>query len=196
MKRTLLSAFYFRSPLLRGFLLQWRKNMNQTTFIADGKTKNFYFSFPFFLKSDVIIQVDSQPAVNCAMIPVKNGLNADIPFSGGQVHFTRPPKRASVITIKRKLPIKRIVDYQLTTPYSPTTHNQDMNYMVEILKDMQSEVDFLVEQPSESTNKAAIDTISQQIAQILAAIDAINARIDQIDIPDDFGDLTAIHTFV
>ncbi len=153
--------------------------MKQTTFIADGKTKIFHFTFPFFLKSDVIIEVDSQPATNYNLVCLKNGLNADVPFYGGQVQFARPPKLASVITIRRKLAVKRIVDYQPTGQYSPITHNQDMNYMVEVLKDMQTAVESVVVLPTDAANKNKIDEISAQIAQIISAIEELRGNPSQ-----------------
>lgn len=147
--------------------------MTTNTIIADGQTKTFYFTFPFFLKSDVIIEVNSQPATNYSLICNKNGLNADVPFIGGEVHFNKPPQTGSVITIKRKLPVKRIVDYQPTVPYDPIAHNQDMNYVLEILRDMQAEVEAVTALPSDAANKNAIDIISGQIADIISVLDEI-----------------------
>ncbi len=167
--------------------------MNQTIFIADGKTKVFHFTFPFFLKSDVIIEVDSEPATNYNLICVKNGLNANIPFCGGSVHFTKPPKLASVINIRRVLPLTRIVDYQPTAPYNPTALNQDLNYLMEVIKDLKSVVDFLQTLPTDAANKAAIDAISGQIAQIVSSIDAINTRIEQIAASDATQELSEVH---
>lgn len=153
--------------------------MKKNTFIADGQTNTFYFTFPFFLKSDVVIEVDSAPATNYNLIPLKNDSDADIPFIGGEVHFAKPPKTPSVITIQRKLPVKRIVDYQITEPYSPAAHNQDMNYIIEILKDMQDAVDSVLPLPTEAANKAAIEQLSLQIKQIGITINEIKAEIEQ-----------------
>ena len=127
--------------------------MKQATFIADGKNRKFDFMFPFFRKSDVIIEVNSEPATKYNLICISNEGNADIKFCGGQIQFIQPPKQGSVITVKRKLPLARIVDYQPTVPYSPAAHNQDMNYVVEILKDIQDVIDSVALQPSESDNK-------------------------------------------
>lgn len=155
--------------------------MKTIKFIANGKDRNFDFKFPFFQKTDVIIEVNSQPAMKYNLICVSSGVNADQKFCGGQVQFFKPPKHGSVITIKRKLPVKRVVDYQPTLPYSPTTHNQDMNYIVEILRDIQDFVDSLIAQPSEAANKEMIDTISRQIEQILLVIDDLRQEIENAD---------------
>ncbi len=167
--------------------------MKQTTFIADGKTKIFHFTFPFFLKSDVIIEVDSRPATNCNLICMKNGLNADVPFIGGELHFKKPPKAASVITVRRNLSLTRVVDYQPTAPYNPTAHNQDMNYIIEILKDMKDAVESVLPLPTDAANQAAIDVIRRQIEQIISTLDELNTRVNQFD---EIGDLSEIHNSI
>lgn len=149
--------------------------------IANGVDKNFDFQFPFFDKSDVIIEVNFQPAMKYNLVCISNGENADTKFCGGQVQFFKPPKQGSVITIKRKLPVKRIVDYQPTVPYSAKTHNQDMNYVVEILKDIQDATESLMDVSSGAINQEMIDTISQQIEQIFTTIDELRAKIEQSD---------------
>lgn len=169
--------------------------MKPITFIADGETKVFHFAFPFFMKSDVIIEVDSAPATNYNLICVKNDLNADIPFIGGKVQFNKPPKQTSVITIKRKLPIKRIVDFQPTKLYNPTDHNQDMNYMFEILKDIQYSVESVISLANGTDNKDAIDAISGQITEILSALDEIKNTPTQPSQPVDVSEInSAIET--
>lgn len=169
--------------------------MKAIKFIANGKDKNFDFKFPFFQKNDVIIEVNFQRAMKYNLICISNGVNADKPFCGGQVQFFRPPKQGSIITIKRKLPIKRIVDYQPTLPYSPVAHNQDMNYIIEILKDIQDFIDSLMTQPSESDNKEKIDAILQQITQIFSVIDELQKKIeqsDEIDLSDVYENLETL----
>lgn len=165
--------------------------MNKTTFISDGKTKVFYFTFPFFLKTDVVIEVDSQPATNYNLICTKNGLNADVPFSGGEVHFTKPPKTGSVISIWRNLPVKRIVDYQETAPYSPKTHNHDMNYIVEIIKDLGAKIEEFTVKYAEITDKESVSTATQQIAQLMSAITSVDNEIAQLN---DTGTISAIQS--
>lgn len=170
--------------------------MHTVTFIADGKTKDFYFTFPFFLKTDVIIEVNSQPATNYTMICIKNGLNADIPFGGGRVHFNKPPKSAEVITIRRHLPLTRIADYQPTALYNPTALNHDFNYLMEVMKDMRSVVDNLQTQSTDTANSEQTDKISRQITQIISALDDINVRLDEIGQPTGSVDLSEIHSSI
>ncbi|MFQ6696407.1 MAG: hypothetical protein ACLRFQ_03925, partial [Alphaproteobacteria bacterium] len=100
--------------------------MKKITFIGDGKTKDFYFSFPYFTKNDVVVELNGAPTTGFGLYCVSNGLNADIPFSGGRVCFTKPPKVASVISIHRKLELNRHVDYQPTKPINTMVLNQDM----------------------------------------------------------------------
>lgn len=167
--------------------------MKQINFIADGKTKNFHFTFPFFLKSDIIIEVDSQPATKYNLICAKNGLNADIPFSGGCVQFNKPPKQTSVIRIKRKLPVKRIIDFQPTARYSATAHNQDMNYLTEVLKDIQDTINVIESATSASDTQDAIAAISGQIAEIVSELDEIRNTPPQ---PGAAVDLTEVNSAI
>ncbi len=165
--------------------------MKKTTFIADGKTKAFHFAFPFFFKSDIVIEVDSVPATKYYLVCTSNGPNADVPFSGGQVCFNAPPKLGSTITITRKLAIKRIVDYQPTARYSAIAHNHDMNYMIEILKDMQLALDSFAEQYATITGTDSIDTISQKIEQIITAINDLQNTPNQPGTTVDLSEINA-----
>lgn len=190
------SVFYPR--FREDFFISKEIHMKQTTFVADGQTKIFRFTFPFFLKSDVIIEVDGQPATNYNLICTKNGLNADVPFCGGEVHFTKPPQTASVIKIQRKLLLKRIVDYQPTSPYSPTVHNQDMNYIIEILKDMQDALDSVVSLPTDASNKQSIAQITLQIIQIGVTINELRIAIENtgesVDLSEVYSRLSDLET--
>ena len=173
--------------------------MKKTTFIADGNIKKFSFDFPFFLKSNVVVTVNGAPATNYNMVCVSNGMNANIPFSGGYIMFTRPPKYGDVVTISRSLPLDRVVDYQPTAEIKPTAINQDFNYMIEILKDMMTGISDIVNQPSESQNKDRIDTIGAQIEMILSDIEELNTRITAGGTGDGDGttvDLTGIQASI
>ena len=177
--------------------------MKKTTFIADGKIKKFSFDFPFFLKSNVVVTVNDAPATNYNMVCVSNGMNANIPFSGGYVIFTRAPKYGDVVTISRSLPLDRVVDYQPTVEINPTAINQDFNYLIEILKDLVAICDCILDAPSESKNKEEIDTVQGQIKLLLTDMEKMNEHITAVGDGESGGesgaptvDLTDIRTSI
>lgn len=147
--------------------------MNKFSFIADGKTKDFFFTFPFFTKQDVVIHVNHKTASRYTLYCIDAGMNADVPFTGGRVHFNKPPKATDVITICRRLELKRHVDYQPTQALTPMLMNQDMNFMLEILKDMKNELLGFADKYAEITNK-------DENNLLLSRIDAVNHEIDNV----------------
>lgn len=155
--------------------------MNKEICIANGKNKVFYFSFPFFLKTDVVIDVDGSPATNYNLICVQNGQNSNATFSGGEVHFTKPPKSGSVISIRRKLPVKRIVDYQETAPYSPRTHNNDMNYVIEVIKDIGGKIEDFSAKYAAITENDSVVKFKQQLTELKSAINNVDNEITKLN---------------
>lgn len=161
--------------------------MKKITFIGDGKTKDFYFSFPYFTKKDIIVELNGAPATGFGLYCVSNGLNADIPFSGGRVCFTKPPKVASVISIYRKLELNRHVDYQPTKPINTMVLNQDMNFMLEALRDTKTELQDFADKYCEIIDKESTQDLLKRIDVVMAAIDNISQEIYNL------GDISAVH---
>lgn len=153
--------------------------MNKFIFSGNGKNKDFYFTFPFFSKADIIVKVNNNLATGYGVFCIPGSGNNDFPFTGGHIHFAVAPKSTDVVTIERKLQLNRLIDYQPTAPLNPTTVNQDMNYFFELLKDVKSELLGFAE-----TYKEFTDTESAQ--ELLARIDAV---IEEID---DLGDISTI----
>lgn len=71
------------------------------------------------------------------------------------------------------MPLERVIDYQPTAKIDPTTVNQDMNYMMEILKDMQDQLDTFRTQYADFAD-------SDSAATILARINAISEDITSV----------------
>lgn len=161
--------------------------MKKITFIGDGKTKEFYFSFPYFTKKDIIVELNGAPATGFGLYCVSNGLNADIPFSGGKVCFTKPPKATSVISIYRKLELNRHVDYQPTKPINTMVLNQDMNFMLEALRDTKTELQDFADKYCEIIDKESTQDLLKRIDIVMTAIDNISQEIY------DLGDISAVH---
>ena len=171
--------------------------MNSFNFIGDGKTKTFYFTFPFFTKQDVVVEINGQPASGFEIYPTSSTLNADIPYSGGKIVFKKPPKSLDVITISRKLELKRIVDYQPTARLTPMMINQDMNFMMEILKDMKSDLIGFANNYAEIADKDSTKLLLDRISAVTSEIENFASEISTVrqDISD-LGDVNAIHNSI
>ena len=123
--------------------------MNKYTFTGDGRNKDFYFTFPFFSRGDVVVQLNRVEATGYGMFLIPGNGNNDFPFTGGHIHFAVAPQVSDTITIERKLQLTRVIDYQPTVALNPTTVNQDMNYFFELLKDIKNDLQELHETISE-----------------------------------------------
>ena len=153
--------------------------MKTHSFIANGKTSDFYFTGNFFLKSNIVVQVNGQPATNYNLICTSDGRYADIPYTGGCVHFYKPPKVADVITISRELPLVRVVDYQPTSCYDPVALNHDLNYLMEIIKDLRQDLGEMA--PGASSGDASqesIDILSRRLDAMLVVLAEMQEQID------------------
>lgn len=138
--------------------------MQKVSYIYSGETRTFYFNFPYFEKSNIVVTVDNKPAPAYNVIGNKGGLNPDFPFSSGRIVFEKPLKKFETITIERHLPMARIVDFQPTVKITPMDLNLDMNNTLELLKDLKDEVDDIKNKYKDITNKEQIDTLLEKIA--------------------------------
>ena len=148
--------------------------MQKVSYMGDGSTTDFYFSFPFYTNTDVIVLKNNQITTDYTIVGTQAGLNADIPYIGGTIIFDSAPSATESITIYRHLPLSRTVDYQPTEKINPTILNQDMNYMMEILKDMQDKMDVFSEQYNDIVNKESTDNLLSKINYINQLIDNNN----------------------
>jgi hypothetical protein len=155
--------------------------MQKISYMGNGETTEFTFNFPYFENSDVIVTKNGTATTGYNIIGVSGGLDADIPYIGGTVVFETAPGPLDSITISRSLPLIRNIDYQPLDKISPTTLNQDMNYTMEILKDLNDELATLRTQYH--------DIADQESAQILLAkINAVQQQITAL------GDITRIRS--
>lgn len=175
-----LPAFFY-SANVGGFLLYINQkkykedDMNKIEYIANGDTKNFIFTFPFFSKSDIVVRRNGQPIQNGFSInTVENSENADIPYAGGTVVFNTAPAKSEIITIFRNIVPNRVVDYQPTAKITPESLNQDFNFTMEVLKDFRG---FLAE--FEKKYAQVIDVPA--LEKMMQAIDTFSDR-QEIDI--------------
>lgn len=151
--------------------------MQKVSYMGNGSTTEFFFNFPYFENSNIVVTVNNRSAPAYNVIGTSAGLDADIPYTGGKVVFETAPSSIDSITIARSLPLSRIADYQPLAQIQPTMLNQDLNYMMEVLKDLQDELDVLHAQYSDITDKESTTTLLARIAAISEEITAVNAQI-------------------
>lgn len=164
--------------------------MQKISFMGNGRISEFYFNFPYFEHSNIIVTVDNAPAHGYNIIGNAGGPNADVPFNGGKVVFDTPPRQMEYITIARQLPLIRIADYQPMARIEPVMLNQDLNYLMEVLKDKQDDLDTLRTQYAEIADH-------DSAAAILARISAIHDEIVDIDAKiATLGDISTLRTDV
>lgn len=164
--------------------------MQKISFMGNGRISEFYFNFPYFEHSNIIVTVDNAPAHGYNIIGNAGGPNADVPFNGGKVVFDTPPRQMEYITIARQLPLIRIADYQPMARIEPVMLNQDLNYLMEVLKDKQDDLDSLRTQYAEIADH-------DSAAAILARISAIHDEIVDIDAKiATLGDISTLRTDV
>lgn len=155
--------------------------MQKVSYMGNGETTEFTFNFPYFENSNVIVTKNGATATNYQVIGTPGGADADIPYSGGKVVFETAPTALDSITIARALPLSRAIDYQPTAKIDPTTLNQDMNYMMEVLKDLQDELETLRTQYAEIADKDSTATLLARIAAISEDIATVRAQITALD---------------
>lgn len=114
--------------------------MYKISYVSDGNTTEFAFSFPFFQIADIHVAVDD--VIDCenqnfSIIP-----NDD--FSGGNVVFDVAPTADTKIDIFRQISLSRVIDYQPTKIIDPEHLNSDFNFLLAAFQDIQNiDVDLL-----------------------------------------------------
>lgn len=151
--------------------------MQKVSYMGDGTTTEFFFNFPFFENSNVVVTVNNEPATDYTIIGTSGGLDADVPYTGGKVVFEVAPTSIDCITIARQLPLERIVDYQPLSKIDPTTLNQDLNYLMEVIKDRKDELADLTTKYAEIADKESTEIILARISAIHEEIVDIDAKI-------------------
>ena len=164
--------------------------MQKVSYMGDGTTTEFTFNFPYFENSNIIVTKNNQETTGYTIIGTSAAPDADIPYTGGKVVFETAPTNLDSITIARQLPLIRNVDYQPTANIDPTILNQDLNYLMEVIKDRKDELDDLIEKYAEIANKESITTLLARISAIHDEIVAISAQITAL------GDISTLRSSV
>lgn len=167
--------------------------MQKVSYMGNGETTAFTFNFPYFEDSDVVVTKNGAAATGYNIVGNSRGLNADIPYVGGTVVFETAPTALDNIVIARSLPLTRQYDYQPTAKIDPTTLNQDMNYLMEVLKDLQDELDGFRTQYAEIADKESTTTLLARISAIHNEIVTSNAQITALgDVSQIRSDITSL----
>ena len=145
--------------------------------MGNGETTEFSFTFPYYENTNIIVTKNGAATTGYQIVGTSGGLDADIPYTGGKVVFETAPTAMDSITIARSLPLSRTIDYQPTAKIDPTTVNQDMNYLMEVLKDLKDEFDTLHTQYTEIADKDSATTLLARIAAISEDITTVSAQI-------------------
>lgn len=154
--------------------------MQKVSYMGDGNTTEFTFNFPYFENTDVVVTKNGAATTGYTIVGTSAGLDADIPYTGGKVVFDAAPSSLDCITIARSLPMQRQYDYQPLEKISPTTLNQDLNYLMEVLKDLQDELDGLSDQYADIADKESTTTLLARISAIHEEIVAVSAQITEL----------------
>ncbi len=140
--------------------------MSKVSYMGNCTTVEFYFDFPYFEKDNVVVLKNNKPATGYDIVGVSAGENADFPFVGGKVVFGIAPSSLDSIDISRKLPLMRVVDYQPMAKIDSKLLNQDVNYVMEVLKDFQEELNGFSERYDEFINKESVGVLLTKIGYI------------------------------
>lgn len=151
--------------------------MQKVSYVGDGSTTEFTFNFPYFENTNIVVTKNGTTATGYSVVGTSAGMDADIPYAGGKVVFETAPLSTDSITIARDLPMSRVADYQPTAKIEPTTLNQDLNYMMEVLKDLQDELDGFSAQYADIVDKDSTAILLTKIAAIHDEIVTVSAQI-------------------
>jgi len=107
--------------------------MHKISYVGDGESTEFPFSFPFFQESDIKVSIDNE-ILNTTQYDV----NPNDDFNGGIVVFSSAPETGKNIDIFRQVDLTRVIDYQPTAKIDPEDLNSDFNFLLAALQDIRT----------------------------------------------------------
>lgn len=162
--------------------------MYKVSYTGNGTTTEFFFTFPYFENSNIVVTKNDVAATGYNIIGNSGGADANYPYTGGKIVFDVAPSSLDCITISRQLPLSRIADYQPTARIEPTILNQDLNYLLEVIKDRKEELEILRVQCGQITDAESVEALLSQIETIHNEIVTISQQMTE------FGDLAQVNT--
>ncbi|MBQ8255866.1 MAG: hypothetical protein IJY99_02795 [Alphaproteobacteria bacterium] len=137
--------------------------MYKISYITDGTTTEFAFSFPFFQAADICVAIDDV---------VYDGSYTVIPnddFTGGNVVFDIAPGSDSQLDIFRRISLSRVIDYQPTQKIDPEDLNSDFNFLLAAFQDLRAvDIDLTEWQNRHDNIKSLMDYTNSVIADKLS----------------------------
>lgn len=103
-------------------------------YVADGALSEFAFPFPIFDDADLEIRIDGAVLTGGATVA---GAGAS---DGGSVAFAVPPAAGAVVTLRRRLAIARITDFQTNGVLRAKVLNDELDYQVAALQQVADDV--------------------------------------------------------
>jgi len=107
-------------------------------YIADGVDSSYAYPFPIFEDKDLAIYIDGAKQSSGFSI---SGAGQS---AGGNVIFDAPPANGAVITLARELSIERVSDYLEGGEFSARSINNELDYMVASLQQVNRENDLML----------------------------------------------------
>lgn len=155
---------------------------NTQTFIGDGATTVFCFTFPFFGINDIHASINNIEilATNFSVAPNITPDDADIQYTGGTITFATAPANGTTVKVWRRVELARHIDYQPTLQPLSYELNQDFNQCMEIFK----------EQHETLTNVISLATIPN-VSDLLDELVAIRGQLNDCLTADDLTTLNS-----
>ena len=107
--------------------------MYKISYVSDGNTTEYGFTFPFFQNADVKVAID-----NVLLNDSQYDVNPNSDFSGGLVVFPDAPESGKIIDIFRQISLDRVIDYQPTAKIDPEDLNSDFNFLLAAFQDLRN----------------------------------------------------------
>ena len=107
--------------------------MYKISYVGDGESTEFSFSFPFFQEADIKVSID-----NTTLNASQYDVNPNDDFTGGTVVFATAPANGKNIDIFRMVDLSRVIDYQTTAQIDPEDLNSDFNFFLAALQDIRA----------------------------------------------------------
>lgn len=153
---------------------------NTQTFIGDGATTTFYFTFPFFGTGDIKVTVNNIPLTSddFTVYPTQSPEPADTEYTGGHIETATAPANGATIKVFRDIELVRHIDYQPTAEPSADQMNQDANQCMAALNEMSDKL----------TNTLALASIPT-LADLLSELSTIRESFPDFLTDDDLDTL-------
>ncbi len=107
-------------------------------YVANGTQTIFSYPFPIFASEDLAVYIDGAQQSSGFMI---SGAGET---AGGTVTFDTPPVMDSILTFARELSIERITDYLEGGDFSAASINNELDYLIAALQQVNRENDLML----------------------------------------------------